>query len=80
MAVIGSGPSGRRLPTSSTNAATVTVYERSDRIGSLLMDGIPNMKLEKDIVQRKVKIMEERGVAFPHPELTWEKASNPPSS
>ena len=43
---------------------TVTVYERSDRIGGLLMYGIPNMKLEKDIVQRKVKIMEEEGVTF----------------
>ena len=42
----------------------VTVFERSDRIGGLLMYGIPNMKLEKHIVERKRKIMEEEGVVF----------------
>ncbi len=42
----------------------MTVFERSDRIGGLLMYGIPNMKLEKHIVERKRKIMEEEGVVF----------------
>ena len=43
---------------------SVTVYERDDRIGGLLMYGIPNMKLEKHIIDRKVKVMEEEGVTF----------------
>ena len=65
MAVIGSGPSGLAAADQlNKRGHTVTVYERSDRIGGLLMYGIPNMKLEKDIVQRKVKIMEEEGVTF----------------
>src|SRR5262249_23185684 len=43
----------------------VTVYERADRIGGLLMYGIPNMKLDKDkVVTRRVKVMEEEGVTF----------------
>ena len=42
----------------------VTVFERSDRVGGLLMYGIPNMKLEKQIVERKRKIMEEEGITF----------------
>ena len=42
----------------------MTVFERSDRIGGLLMYGIPNMKLEKHIIDRKIKVMEEEGVAF----------------
>ena len=43
---------------------SVTVYERDDRIGGLLMYGIPNMKLEKHIIDRKVDIMKEEGVEF----------------
>ena len=43
---------------------SVTVYERHDRIGGLLMYGIPNMKLEKTIVERKIRVMEEEGVTF----------------
>ena len=43
---------------------SVTVYERHDRVGGLLMYGIPNMKLEKTIVERKIRVMEEEGVAF----------------
>ncbi len=42
----------------------VTVYERSDRVGGLFMYGIPNMKLEKTYIDRKVKIMKEEGVVF----------------
>ena len=42
----------------------MTVYERSDRVGGLLMYGIPNMKLEKWIVQRRVDLLAEEGVTF----------------
>merc|ERR1712013_489479 len=43
----------------------VTVYERSDRVGGLMMYGVPNMKTEKDtVVQRRTKIMEDEGVKF----------------
>lgn len=42
----------------------VTVFERSDRLGGLLMYGIPNMKLEKHIIDRKIKVMAEEGVRF----------------
>ncbi|HEX4950822.1 MAG TPA: glutamate synthase small subunit, partial [Blastocatellia bacterium] len=43
---------------------TVTVFERADRIGGLLMYGIPNMKLDKNIVQRRIDLMAEEGVIF----------------
>lgn len=42
----------------------MTVFERSDRVGGLLMYGIPNMKLEKQVVERKVKVLEEEGISF----------------
>lgn len=42
----------------------VTVYERSDRVGGLLMYGIPSMKLDKSIITRRVRIMEKEGVTF----------------
>ncbi len=42
----------------------VTVYERADRIGGLLMYGIPNMKLDKTIVQRRIDLMAEEGINF----------------
>ena len=42
----------------------VTVYERADRIGGLLMYGIPNMKLDKTIVQRRIDLMAAEGVKF----------------
>ncbi len=42
----------------------MTVFERNDRIGGLLRYGIPNMKLEKHVIDRKIKIMEEEGVTF----------------
>lgn len=65
VAVIGSGPAGLAVADQlNKRGHSVTVYERSDRVGGLLMYGIPNMKLEKKIVERKVKIMEEEGVAF----------------
>ncbi|MGN0329992.1 MAG: glutamate synthase subunit beta [Kineothrix sp.] len=65
IAVIGSGPAGLAAADQlNKRGHSVTVYERSDRVGGLLMYGIPNMKLEKNIIERKVRIMEEEGVAF----------------
>lgn len=65
IAIIGSGPSGLAAADQlNKRGHSVTVFERSDRIGGLLMYGIPNMKLEKQIIERKVHIMEEEGVVF----------------
>lgn len=64
-AVIGSGPSGLACADILNQFGhKVTVFERSDRIGGLLMYGIPNMKLDKSIVERRVKLMEKEGVNF----------------
>lgn len=65
VAVVGSGPSGLAVADQlNKRGHSVTVYERSDRIGGLLMYGIPNMKLEKHIVDRKIKVMEAEGIVF----------------
>ena len=65
VAVVGSGPSG--LATAdmlNRRGHSVTVFEREDKIGGLLRYGIPNMKLEKQFIDRKIAIMEEEGVQF----------------
>ncbi|KKC49676.1 MULTISPECIES: glutamate synthase subunit beta [Paenibacillus] len=65
VAVIGSGPAGMACAAQLNKAGhTVTVYERADRIGGLLTYGIPTMKLDKGIVQRRVDLMEAEGVSF----------------
>jgi len=65
VAIIGSGPAGLACADQLNRAGhLVTVYERSDRIGGLLMYGIPNMKLDKTIVQRRVDFMGEEGVKY----------------
>lgn len=65
VAVIGSGPSGLSAAAQLNKAGhSVTVYERADRIGGLLMYGIPNMKLGKDVVDRRVNILKEEGIEF----------------
>ena len=65
VAVVGSGPSGLAAADQlNKRGHSVTVFERFDRVGGLLMYGIPNMKLEKHIIDRKIKIMEEEGVTF----------------
>ena len=65
VAVIGSGPAGLAAADQLNHAGHhVTVYERMDRIGGLLMYGIPNMKLEKWIVQRRVDLLAAEGVEY----------------
>ena len=65
VAVVGSGPAGLAAAAQLNKAGhNVTVYERADRIGGLLMYGIPNMKLGKDIVQRRVDLMHAEGIEF----------------
>lgn len=65
VAVIGSGPAGLTAADQLNKAGhLVTVYERADRIGGLLQYGIPNMKLSKKAVQRRVDKMTEEGVTF----------------
>ncbi|GKX65433.1 glutamate synthase subunit beta [Inconstantimicrobium mannanitabidum] len=65
VAVIGSGPAGLAAADSLNKYGhEVTVFERSDRFGGLLMYGIPNMKLEKRIIERKLDIMRTEGVKF----------------
>jgi glutamate synthase (NADPH/NADH) small chain len=65
VAVIGSGPAGLCAAAQLNRAGhLVTVFERADRVGGLLMYGIPNMKLDKKLVQRRVDQMSAEGVAF----------------
>lgn len=65
VAVVGSGPAGLAAADCLNQMGhKVTVYEREDRIGGLLMYGIPNMKLDKESVQRRVDLLEEEGIEF----------------
>ncbi|MBW4516356.1 MAG: glutamate synthase subunit beta [Timaviella obliquedivisa GSE-PSE-MK23-08B] len=66
IAIIGSGPAGLSAAAQLNQAGHwVTVFERSDRPGGLLMYGIPNMKLEKEsVVLRRIKLLEDEGVTF----------------
>ncbi|MBT8422931.1 MAG: NAD(P)-binding protein, partial [Gammaproteobacteria bacterium] len=63
VAVVGSGPAGLAAAEQLNLAGhTVVVYEREDRIGGLLMYGIPNMKLDKGVVDRRVDLLREAGI------------------
>lgn len=65
VAVIGSGPSGLAAAMQlNMRGHSVTVYERSDRIGGLLRYGIPNMKLDKKLIDRRVELMKQSGIEF----------------
>jgi len=65
VAVVGSGPAGLAAADELNQMGhSVMVYERSDRIGGLLMYGIPNMKLGKDVVDRRVNLLMQEGVEF----------------
>ena len=65
VAVVGSGPAGLAAADELNQMGhSVQVYERSDRIGGLLMYGIPNMKLGKDVVDRRVDLLKQEGVEF----------------
>jgi len=65
VAVVGSGPAGLACAAELNRAGhEVTVFERADRIGGLMMYGIPAMKLDKSVVERRVRLMTEEGVKF----------------
>lgn len=65
VAVIGSGPSGLAAAAQLNKAGHwVTVFERSDRIGGLLRYGIPDFKLEKYVLDRRLRLMEQEGIIF----------------
>ncbi|KAI8091565.1 hypothetical protein BDF21DRAFT_490308 [Thamnidium elegans] len=65
VSIIGSGPAGLAAADQLNKAGhLVTVYDRNDRMGGLLMYGIPNMKLDKHVVQRRVDLLEAEGVSF----------------
>ncbi len=65
VAVVGSGPSGLAAAMQlNKRGHLVTVYERNDRIGGLLRYGIPNMKLDKSVIDRRIALMEAEGITF----------------
>src|SRR5690554_6738179 len=84
--IVGSGPAGLAAADQLNKAGhLVTVYERADRIGGLLMYGIPNMKLDKSVVQRRVDLMAAEGVTFVKnahvgsPDAQWQTGYTPAS-
>lgn len=65
VAVVGSGPAGLAAAQQlNRRGHSVTVFERNDRIGGLLRYGIPNMKLEKEVIDRRIALMEAEGICF----------------
>ncbi len=65
VSVVGSGPAGLAAAVQLTKAGhEVTVYERDDKIGGLLRGGIPDFKLEKNVIDRRMEVMEKDGVVF----------------
>ena len=65
IAIVGSGPAGLACADQLNTAGhEVTVFEKDDRVGGLLMYGIPHFKLDKEIVKRRLRVMEESGVIF----------------
>ena len=65
VAVVGSGPSGLSVAAELNSAGhTVTVFERNDRIGGLLRYGIPDYKLDKSVIDRRLKVLEAEGITF----------------
>ncbi|MFJ7936376.1 glutamate synthase small subunit [Sporosarcina sp. NPDC096371] len=65
IAIVGSGPAGLASADELNQAGhSVTVFERADRAGGLLMYGIPNMKLEKDVVERRIQLLQQEGIEF----------------
>lgn len=65
VAIIGSGPAGLTVAYQlNQKGHEVTVYEKEDRLGGLLMYGIPNMKLDKKIIERRIQLMKEEGITF----------------
>jgi len=65
VAIVGSGPAGLAAAAQLNKVGhEVTVYERADRIGGLLMYGIPNMKLDKAVVERRINLLEQEGIKF----------------
>src|SRR5947208_12611041 len=65
VAVVGSGPAGMACSQQLNRAGhTVTLFERDDRIGGLLRYGIPDFKMEKWVLERRVELMAEEGVIF----------------
>ena len=65
VAVVGSGPAGLAAADQlNKRGHQVTVFERDDRVGGLLMYGIPNMKLQKEVIARKINVMKEEGIEF----------------